>query len=938
MIGANTEPNGKRGQQEDQHIALKLEGVHCTGCADAIEKVLRSQPHISSVHIDWANNVAHVGYHPGMINREEIERLITTTGCRCAPSPSGSGAHDYVSHTEQTGDAHEGRPSPARQMQHLAHAVDMQPITMGTKHDRMQYEMPATGAHKHHAPAPARAARSQAHASRPASGAQGHTGMRGMDHSGHGDMATVLPATPQAGNVDHTAIDHASMGHGSAPMQDMDHSAMGMSHDGGSASGGMDHSSMGHGGMDHDMSDPGMAAAMERDMRNKFFIALLLTIPTVLYSPLGMNLLGVELPTFGLGMNLIMLVLSTPVVFYCGWMFISGAYHSLRRRMLNMSVLIATGVLAAYLASLLLTFVGAETFFEAAAMLVTFVLFGHWMEMRARKGTNDAMRALFDLVPPQATVIRDGAEVTIPSSEVQVGDIVLLRPGDKVPVDGEITVGETSIDEALVTGESLPVTKGPGDQVIAGSINRSGSVRFRATKVGADTALAQIVELVQRAQNSKAPGQRLADRAAQYLVILAVGSGVLTFLAWYFVGDATFILALTFAISAVVIACPDALGLATPTAVAVGTGIGAKHNILIKDAATLENVSGVTAVVLDKTGTLTEGKPALTDVVVAPGAANMDAAALLRLVGSAERGSEHPLAEAIVSGARDRGITLTDATRFEAIAGHGIEATVDGRTLLAGNRKLMSDRGIEMGDLEAQAATLAEGGKTPMFVAVDGVAAGLVAVADRIKPSALEAVRQLRERGIEVVMITGDNKRTAEAVARTLGIERVFAEVLPADKARYVQQLQSEGKRVAMVGDGINDAPALAQADIGIAIGAGTDVAIETAKVVLMKSDPLDIVRAIILSQATIRKMKQNLVWASVYNVLAIPVAAGVLYPSYGIMLRPEWSALLMSLSSIIVAVNAVLLKRVERDLAEPSIGKGESPTLRPAQPVSSPG
>jgi Cu2+-exporting ATPase len=672
---------------------------------------------------------------------------------------------------------------------------------------------------------------------------------------------------------------------------------------------------------------------MERDMRNKFFIALLLTIPTVLYSPLGMNLLGVELPTFGLGMNLIMLVLSTPVVFYCGWMFISGAYHSLRRRMLNMSVLIATGVLAAYLASLLLTVVGVETFFEAGAMLVTFVLFGHWMEMRARKGTNDAMRALFDLVPPQATVIRDGAEVTIPSSEVQVGDTVLLRPGDKVPVDGEVTDGETSIDEALVTGESLPVTKRPGDPVIAGSINRQGSVRFRATKVGADTALAQIVELVQRAQNSKAPGQRLADRAAQYLVILAVGSGLLTFLAWYFVGGAAFILALTFAISAVVIACPDALGLATPTAVAVGTGIGAKHNILIKDAATLENVSGVTAVVLDKTGTLTEGKPALTDVVLSDGA-SMDEATFLRLVGSAERGSEHPLAEAIVIGARDRGVNLTDASRFQAIAGHGIEATVDGRTLLAGNRKLMADRGIEVGDLEERAATLAEEGKTPMFVAVDGRAAGLVAVADRIKPSALEAVRQLRERGIEVVMITGDNKRTAEAVARTLGIERVFAEVLPADKARHVQQLQSEGKRVAMVGDGVNDAPALAQADIGIAIGAGTDVAIETAKVVLMKSDPLDIVRALILSQATIRKMKQNLVWASVYNVLAIPVAAGVLYPAYGIMLRPEWSALLMSLSSIIVAVNAVLLKRVEGDLDLTGSGGGDTLKPLPAQPA----
>lgn len=685
---------------------------------------------------------------------------------------------------------------------------------------------------------------------------------------------------------------------------------------------GMDHAAMGH-----DMSDPGMAAAMERDMRTKFFIALLLTIPTVLYAPLGMNLFGVRLPTFGLDMNLIMLILTTPIVFYCGWMFIAGAYQSLRRGMLNMSVLIATGVLAAYVFSVLITFIGGESFFEAAAMLITFVLFGHWMEMRSRRGTNEALRALFDLVPPQATVLRDGQELTIPSSEVQVDEIVVLKPGDKVPVDGEVTEGETSIDEALVTGESVPVTKRPGDAVIAGSINRSGSVRFRATKVGADTTLAQIVDLVQRAQNSKAPGQRLADRAAQYLVILAVGSGVITFLAWYFFGGAALITALTFAISAVVIACPDALGLATPTAVAVGTGVGAKYNILIKDAATLENVSGVTAIVLDKTGTLTEGKPALTDVVTVGGTSEQE---LLHLVASAEQGSEHPLAEAIVAGARQRGVRVVDATQFESIAGHGIRATVDGRTVLAGNAKLMRDQGVDAAALEAQAATLAEQGKTPMYVAIDGRAAGLVAVADTIKPSARETIRRLKEQAIEAVMITGDNARTAAAVARELGIERFFAEVLPADKARHVKELQDEGKRVAMVGDGVNDAPALAQADIGIAIGAGTDVAIETANVVLMKSDPLDIIRAIILSKATVRKMKQNLFWAAIYNVLAIPVAAGVLYPSLGIALRPEWSALLMSLSSIIVAVNAVLLKRVEGDLGEPSAGRPAAP-LKPA-------
>jgi P-type Cu2+ transporter len=822
MSSIDPEAASKTGAHDPspRHGDFNLGGVHCRGCADAVERALRAQPHVTDVRLDWKNDLVRVGYDPTKIGPQDIEGAITHTGCDCGPTEAGEEHH------------HEAMAPPDRRMQHIGHGVDAQPISMGTKHDRMQYEAPATQA----------------------------------DHSG----------------------------------QTRDH-------------------------MGHDMSDPAMAEAMERDMRNKFFVALLLTIPTVLYSPLGMNLLGLRLPTFGLGENVIMLLLTTPVVFYCGWIFISGSYYSLRSRTLNMSTLIATGVLAAYLFSVLITFLGGETFYEAAAMLVTFVLFGHWMEMRSRRGTNDALRALFDLVPPQATVIRDGREVEIPSSEVRLNDTVLLRPGDKVPVDGEVTEGETSIDEALVTGESVPVTKRPKDAVIAGSINRSGSVRFKATAVGADTTLAQIVDLVQQAQNSKAPGQRLADRAAEYLVILAVGSGIVTFLAWYFLGGTAAITAMTFAISAVVIACPDALGLATPTAVAVGTGIGARHNILIKDAATLENVSRINAIVLDKTGTLTEGEPSLTDVFALDGRSDDD---LLRLVAPAEKNSEHPLAEAIVAGARERGIEVGDAASFEAIAGHGIRAEVDSHDVLVGNRKLMDDGGVGVFALEDRATALAEAGKTPMFVAVDGEPSGLVAVADKIKPSARETLRRFEQMGIEAVMITGDNKRTAQAVARELGIERVFAEVLPADKARYVERLQGEGKHVAMVGDGVNDAPALAQADIGIAIGAGTDVAIETAKVVLMKSDPLDVTRAVVLSKATVRKMKQNLVWASVYNVLAIPVAAGVLYPAYGVMLRPEFSALLMSVSSIIVAVNAVLLKGVEGELDESRLdGRSTEPS-----------
>ena len=668
----------------------------------------------------------------------------------------------------------------------------------------------------------------------------------------------------------------------------------------------------GHGGMSHDMSDPRMAAAMERDMRNRFFVALVLTVPVVLLSPLAVNTFGIELLGSDDARNWLMLALSTPIVWYAGWIFIGGAWTSLRHRALNMAVLVATGVLAAWLASVFLTIVGEETFFEAASMLVTFVLFGHWMEMKSRKGTSDSLRALFDIVPPTATVIRDGHEQELPTSEIVVGEVVRLKPGDKVPVDGIVTSGSSAIDESLVTGESIPVEKAVGDEVVGGSVNQSGTLTFEATKIGADTALGQIIDLVQRAQNSKAPGQRLADRAAGVLVIVAISAGLLTFAAWTLFSDEDFLRALTFAISAVVIACPDALGLATPTAVAVGTGIGARRNILIKDAATLEGIGGLDAIALDKTGTLTLGEPAVTDIIATDQRPQDD---LLRLVASAEQGSEHPLAAAIVTAARERELDLAEATDFEAIPGHGLRAIVDGHPLAVGNARLLTREGISPDGLTEQAERLATEGKTAMYVAVDGQAAGLVAAADQIRPSARAAIAALKELGLEVVMISGDNRQTAEAVGRELGIDRVFAEVLPQDKADHVAKLQQERKKVAMVGDGVNDAPALAQADIGIAIGAGTDVAVETANVVLMRSDPLDIASAMQLSRATVRKMKQNLGWASVYNVMAIPIAAGVLFPSAGIELRPEWSALLMSVSSIIVATNAVLLKRVEREL-----------------------
>ena len=667
-------------------------------------------------------------------------------------------------------------------------------------------------------------------------------------------------------------------------------------------------------GMDHTgLAGREMARLMEIDIRNKFFFALILTIPIILYSPLGTEFLGVNLPS-PLPLPWLLFILTTPVFSYSGWIFLYSTYFALKNKTLNMAVLIAVGITAAYGFSVLLTLIGsADSYYEAAAMLITFVLFGHWMEMKSRRGTTDALAALFNLVPPQARVLKNGKEMLISTSAIQLGDILILKPGDKIPVDGEIIEGETAIDESLVTGESIPTTKKAGDQVIGGSINTAGSVKFKATKIGKDTALAQIVRLVEEAQNSKAPGQRIADRFAKYLVIGAIGSGLAVFVIWYFIVGSPLLLALSFAIATVVIACPDALGLATPTAVAVGTGLGAKHNILIKDAPTLEQTSKIQAIVLDKTGTLTEGKPKVTDMAAVDG---FDADEALRLVGAAEAKSSHPLAGAVLDELKKRGLTLPQSVdKFQNLSGLGVKAVVKGQLVLIGTVKLMNESNVALGPLEQKINEYLRRGETIMILAVDGVVKAVIGAADPVKPNAAKAIERLKQLGIEIVMITGDNKMTADKVASQIGIERVFAEVMPADKASYVKKLQQEGKFTAMVGDGVNDAPALAQSDVGIAIGAGTDVAIETAKIVLMKSDPLDILRAITLSKATVRKMKQNLFWASIYNVLAIPIAGGILYSNFGIMLRPEFAALLMSVSSIIVATNAVLLKRVESEL-----------------------
>jgi len=667
-------------------------------------------------------------------------------------------------------------------------------------------------------------------------------------------------------------------------------------------------------GMEHSgVAGREMARLMELDIRNKFFFALVLSVPIILYSPLGKFIFGIQLPA-PFPVPWLLFLLTTPVYFYSGWIFLYSSFRALQQRTLNMSVLIATGITAAYSFSVLLTILqSADSYYEATALLITFVLFGHWLEMRSRRGTTDALEALLQLVPPQARVLREGKEILVPTSQVGVGDMIVLKPGDRVPVDGRIVEGETAIDESLVTGESLPVAKTVGIIVIGGSINQSGSVKFEATKVGEETALAQIVRLVEAAQNSKAPGQRLADRFAQYLVVLAIGAGLVTFLVWFGVARQPVLTALTFAISAIVIACPDALGLATPTAVAVGTGLGARHNILIKDAPTLEGVSKIQAVVFDKTGTLTEGKPRISEIATIQ---DWDEDGALRLVAGAEAESNHPLSNAVLEEVKKRQLQLPARTEhFENMSGLGVKASIEGKEVMVGTVKLMKQSGIDTAPLQDKIDQLVGKGETIMVLAADGRAIAAIGAADTVKPSAKVAVSRLNQLGIETAMITGDNQATAEAVARIVGIKRVFADVLPRDKALFVKKLQDEGKVVAMVGDGVNDAPALAQADIGIAIGAGTDVAIETAKVVLMKSDPSDVLRAIRLSKATVTKMKQNIFWASFYNILAIPVAAGILYPNFGIILRPEVSALLMSASSIIVATNAVLLKRAEKSL-----------------------
>nr|WP_194425586.1 heavy metal translocating P-type ATPase [Microbacterium aquimaris] len=661
---------------------------------------------------------------------------------------------------------------------------------------------------------------------------------------------------------------------------------------------------MGHGGHRADAS----MESMIRDMRNRFIVAAVLSVAIVLWSPIGRDVFGFTVPApFGLRDDVFSLILSLPVVFYSAWVFFDGAWRALRARTLDMMVLVAVGVGAGWLYSVVVTITGGgEVFYEAASMLATFVLLGHWVEMRARGGANDAIRTLLELAPPRAVVIRDGRELEVATLEVLPGDVMLVRPGGKIPTDGVVIDGESEVDESMVTGESMPITKTTGSEVIGATVNTDGTLRVRATKVGADTALAQIVQLVQEAQNSKAPGQRLADRAAFWLVLVALIGGTATFLVWLLVG-ATVPTALLFAITVVVITCPDALGLATPTAIMVGTGLGAKRGVLFKNATGIETAARIDTVVFDKTGTLTQGEPEVTDYIPI----GTDDIELLSLAAAAERESEHPLARAIVAYADARDIPHRTATAFRNITGQGAVATVDGHRIVLGNTRLMAQEGIDIGPLQATQQELASSGRTAILVAVDGSIAAVIALADAPRVTAKAAIDALHENGVEVAMLTGDNEPTARRIAALLGIDTVIADVLPEDKSARIAELQKAGKTVAMVGDGVNDAPALAQADLGVAIGAGTDVAIETADVVLMRSDPMDVAVALRIGKGTLRKMRQNLAWAIGYNAVALPIAAGVFYPAFGIMLTPAIAAISMSGSSVIVAVNALLLKRL---------------------------
>jgi Cu2+-exporting ATPase len=841
---------------------------------DGVEKRIGEVTGVESVTVNYAGKNATVRYDETRLNIADIKSAVRQHGYESA-TPAGS-----------AGDGHEGHAALAAQPASLAPAVARTPPVASAV--AAAPAAPAVDGHEGHTapgvqpPTPIASAQKAATVAPAAAPAPAPGAPKSAPNT-----AAAAPAAPAGkGHEGHTAP-------GAQPAMSAD-----MAHE------------MGHSAKD--------LPAMVRDMRNRFWICLIFTVPIFVYAPMG-GFFKPPAPPFGLDLNLWLFFFASAAILYPSWPFFVSAWRALRTGTLGMAALVVLSVGTGYLFSVGATFLfkGGGQFFEAVAVLLVFILLGHWLEMRARAGASSAITALMDLTPAKASVIRNGAEVEVPTAEVLAGEIVVIRPGGKIPVDGTVETGESLVDESMLTGESMPVQKGPGATVIGATINKSGSFRYKATKVGADTALAQIVKLVQEAQNSKAPAQLLADKAAQWLVVAAIVVGLATFGVWFLWIGKPLLFAVTMTITVFVIACPDALGLATPMAVMVSTGLGAMNGILFKNAAALEDATKLNVIVFDKTGTLTIGQPEVVEVVTADGVAED---VVLTAAAAVEQGSAHPLAQAILR--RAANLTVAAPTGFESIDGMGARAETAGGTVFLGNRLLMDTQKLALGALEAEATRLQGDGRTVVHVSQAARVIGLIAIADAIRPTSKAAVAKLRERNIEVVMLTGDNAATAKRIAADLGIESVLADVLPAQKAGKVKELQAAGKLVGMVGDGVNDAPALTQANVGFAIGAGTDVAMESADVVLMKSDPYDIVAAIELSRATLRKMHQNLWWAVGYNVIAFPLAAGVLYP---FVLSPEVAALSMSGSTLIVAVNALMLKRTKlAGIRQP--GKGDAP------------
>ena len=872
-----------------------------------VEKRIGEVPGVESVTVNFAAKSATVRYEETRLEVGDIKADVRQQGYASAKASSPKNAGEHMSSNDplaQTSPRAQPAPADARTPATAAPQADAPPPTAASPGDAAAVAAPQSTV-----VAPSSAPASIDAPALEDPNASGPGAIEKLTHwvratlagddkekdDGHAKTEPEAPpsapaatsataAAPKTATANGQSATHAShAGHGApAPTSAM---SADMAHE------------MGHGGTD--------MGAMVRDMRNRFWICLVFAVPIFVYAPMG-AMWKAPAPPFGLDINLWLFFLASAAVLYPSWPFFVSAWRALRKGTLGMAALIVLSVGTGYLFSVGSTFFfkGGGQFFEAASVLLVFILLGHWLEMRARAGASSAIKALMNLTPAKANVIRNGAEVEVPTAEVLAGEIVVIRPGNKIPVDGTVESGESLVDESMLTGESMPVQKGPGATVVGATINKSGSFRYKATKVGADSALAQIVKLVQEAQNSKAPAQLLADKAAQWLVIAAIAIGVATFAVWLWWIGQPLLFAVTMTITVFVIACPDALGLATPMAVMVSTGLGAANGILFKNASALEDATKLNVIVFDKTGTLTVGQHEVVEIVTADGVTDD---VVLTAAAAVEQGSAHPLAQAIVR--RAARLTIVSPTGFKSLDGMGAQAETASGTVFLGNRLLMDTQKLSLGKLGDQAIRLQGDGRTVVHVAQAGRVIGLIAIADAIRPTSKAAIAKLRERKIQVVMLTGDNAATAKRIAADLGIDSVLADVLPAQKAEKIKDLQATGKKVGMVGDGVNDAPALTQADVGFAIGAGTDVAMESADVVLMKSDPYDIVGAIELSRATLRKMHQNLWWAVGYNAIAFPLAAGVLYP---FVLSPEVAALSMSGSTLVVAINALMLKRTK--------------------------